>query len=231
MMLRIAPWVLVLLLGLTAAWLWRERSGAKAEAGRVAEAAKLAAAGQIVAAPVVDLQPELDKLTDENTTLRTALADARKLVPGAKIDQVEHAQTAPQVVTAAPEAGAVQGRCVVDQGDKLELRVDQVELRTRAGNVVLVGSASAWRTDPPPEVQLVAGKFEQTATTLSDLATKQAPSWGFGVAEFAGSYGWASGAAVLAPPLMVLGHELDLGLSAGIGTLGFVGSASVVVRP
>jgi hypothetical protein len=227
MVAKLAPWVLILALALAAAWLWRDRSNAKAEAMRAIEASDLIRNGQIVSKPVE--KAALDRLATENETLKAQLEQARKVIPGAKVIQVITARTSPEAVTAIPD---VTTHCVVGPGDKLQLRVDQVEFGTKAGNTVLVGSASAWRVDPPPETQLVTGKFEQSMTTVSGLAApSKSPSWGVGVIGFAGSSGFAPGLALAAPPLTVFGHEIDVGISAGMGTLGVIGSASLVVRP
>jgi len=234
-MIKFVPWVIILLLLMTAAWLWRERENAKAEAARAQEAVTLAAKGQIVERPVEQdmLENEIASLEVENLDLRVAIQKAKQAAPDAKVTQVEHAQIAPTIVTAAPEVATPSTRCVVSDGDKLELKIDQVELQTKAGNIVLVGSASAWRTDPPPAEQLVTGKFEQSTTTISGIDTipKKLPGWGYGVAGFVGNKGWAPGLTVSAPPLTIFGYEFDVNLAAGIGTLGVIGSASILMRP
>ena len=228
--LPFVPWVLVLVLALTVAWLWRERSDAKLMAARQTEASTLASSGQIVAGPVdVDvLRSEVDKLTGENDTLKTALAEAHRRAPGSTVTQVVCASTG--AVTA--ETPAAAGTCILWDGNRAEIRVDEVELQTRAGNQLLVGTARALRLDPEPETELVAGKFEQDVTRFATaLAPVSTPRWGVGAAGFVGSSGWAPGLALSLPPLTILGHELDANFAAGFGALGVVGMASVVARP
>jgi hypothetical protein len=227
--MKFLPWVLVLLLALTAAWLWREKRNADAAVDKAKEAAGLVADHQVVAVPIS--QSELDAKA-EIVELKAQLAEARKVAPHTTVTQVEVAQTAPITVTAQPEPSVPQVQCVVANGDKMEIRVKQVELTTRADNQILVGNAAAWRIAPPPETEVVSGKFEQNLTSLNVVAKpSNPPGWGFGVAGFAGNHGYAPGLAVAAPPLTFWGHELDVNVAAGLGTLGVIGSASVLLRP
>ena len=224
--MKYAPWVLVIILSATSAWLYNDRRQMSAESRQAIEASALAAKGQIVSDPVHDLSMTVDELIAENVTLKNAIWDAKQASPGSKPARVICASTGAISVEKQPLS---VNSCVLSSGDRAEIRVDTLELATEAGNHVLVGVASAWKL--APDIKLIEGKFDHILTKMSDLAIAPSVGWGFGVSAFAGSHGFAPGLAVSAPPLVVFGKELNIGASVGAGTLGVVGSVSATVRP
>jgi hypothetical protein len=225
--LKIVPWGLVFVLGVVVAWLWHERGVSRAEAERVSEAAALEAKGQIVAMQVQagELQKRADDLSSKNLELKAALDRVRAAAPGVRIVQVEHAQTEPTVVTAPPEASSGTCRCVVSEGDTIVTRLDQVEQKTKAGNLVLTGTASCVVTAPPPERILSHGLFEQSLTSISVLPVQtKLPGWGVGTLGVASIHGFAFGVEAVSP--LVWNHfEFIAGAGIGPGEALFVGSA------
>jgi hypothetical protein len=117
----------------------------------------------------------------------------------------------------ATAAAPAQGTCLLAVGDTGEVVVDQVTVKTEAGNYIVVGAASANRLAPPPETAMLHGPFRAPVSESSRLReeVRTGRSWGFGAYAGAWDGGRTIGAALALPQARVLGHALE-----GIVTVG-----------
>ncbi len=210
---------------------------AEHEARRLAEAAELEAQGQIVASlrSRAELQASARRLAAENADLAEALKTAQRAAPGARPVMVVEASTGPVPAAGAARPSPPSGgpapapaTCLLAAGDRGEVRVDSVLLQTRAGNLVFVGAASAWRLEPGPPARLFGGQL--TAKVAAEAPERPA-GWGFGAAVIAGRAGWMVGPTAASPPLRLWRYqgEAQIGALAGPGGE-WAGTASFVVR-
>jgi len=95
--------------------------------------------------------------------------------------------------------------------------VEAAGLRTRSGNLVVVGAAEAWRVSPTPPARLFGGPLKLEVSTAAE---GRAAGWGAGALAVAGRSGWAVGPAVSPPPLTFLGLQLEVLVGAGVGPAG-----------
>jgi hypothetical protein len=186
------------------------------------EASDLAGHGMevIASSSVDDLIKRVDKLVDENKTLKDALEAAKKAAPGARVVQVVKACTEPEKVPVA-------SKCLLAGGDEGEVRVNEIQLQTEGGNKILIGTAEAWRLNPP--ARLFGGKFSAATTEVGgypgDLLRPS--KWGIGSGAVLVNGGIVPELVLAAPAFRVLGLELSPILAAGWGA----GLLAVVVRP
>lgn len=235
------PWLGIAVAAVLSLLLFRQcsRTGsAEAELARAREAAELRNAGQVVTEPVEDLGPALAAAEAENATLRAALEEARRAAPRARPVAVVRTATAPAPATGTPTPSAPpcpgQPACWLAAGDHLRVTVDQVVLRTEAGNHVLVGAAAVERTGTAPAV-LHRGSFSAPVTVALEQASRERGPDGWGVGPWlgAGSDGWAAGAAVAAPALSLpwVGWRVEASAGGGLGPGGRVAaSVQAIVR-
>ena len=183
MISRVIPWAIIVAMAAIGVWLVQRAWWQESEAEREAEMRELEAQEQIVEIRKErdQLKADLDVMLDMNNAMQGALDEARKVAPGAKVVRVVRASTGQVTSDGVPR---IEGRpenyqsmtgsqpidCLLARGDTAEIRVDQVELETKAGNRVLVGTAEAWRLTPEPETKLIAGPFEADFTHVSGLA-------------------------------------------------------------
>jgi hypothetical protein len=246
-------WTPVLGVALAAVWLVCKLDAGRSAAGeaaRLAEAEALRAKGQIVT--VIDsraaIAGKVKRLEAESVDLRAALAVARRAAPGARPTLVVRASTGGVAAGGTPrDAGRppnpAGGRgpgaktesltgagpaCLLAAGDRGEVRVDQVLLETRAGNLVFVGAASAFRVSPAPETRLFGG---QLRAEVAAQKPPGAPGWGAGAFVGVGRGGWAAGPAFAAPPARLGPLRLELVAGAGLGANGvWTGGATGIAR-
>lgn len=241
MMSRIAPWLLVVLLAAVScaviSWALKRDAAEHEDRAREVEARELESQDLVVAA-----QTEQQKLRDQvadleasNSDLRSALDRARKAAPGVREVSVVQASTGHVTASgqARPETTEECPPCLLAEGDTAEIRVDQVELETKAGNHVVVGAAECRRVAPPPETRLAGGPFEASLTTaaIESEAKPDSRGWGVGPTVMASNAGVAYGLAVSAPPLNVFGIDFEVGVAGGVGYTSVQGGAVVLVRP
>jgi hypothetical protein len=151
--------------------------------------------------------------------------------PGARED-VE--RSSPPAASASLAPGFPQPNvCVLAAGDRGELRLAGVVWETKAGNLVPVLEAEAWRVEPAPATRLLGGLLRPDLSRLQ-VAAPSAPEreagWGAGVLAWAGQGGWAVGPAVALPPARLWRLQLEVlaGAAAGpTGTWGAGGSAVI----
>ena len=241
MIARVTPWLLVVALALGCAWLVRRAWNAEGEAAQAIEARELAAQDQIVGlrTTVEQLTKEQTTLTNHDAELQDALDAARKAASGAKVVRVVRASTGPMVVGGEPRECPVSAStqqcptCLLAVGDSVEVRVNEIDIETKADNRVAVGTGECLRVSPPPETSLARGPFEAKLTTVSQLEEPRPasdPGLGLGVAAFASGKGTALGVAISPPPLRIWALQLDLTIAGGTGNGGPHGAATVIGR-
>ena len=232
-------WFPAVAVGVVVGWVvWQLDAGRRAESerARLAEAIVLAQQGQIVA----DLQSRAElaararRLAAENADLAEALAKAQRAAPGARPVVVVQASTGPVPAAGAarpspPSGGsapAPAAPCLLAAGDSGEIRVDSVLLETKAGNLLFVGAASAWRVEPGPPARLFGG---QLMAKVAAEAPERPAGWGFGAVAGCGREGCGVGPGVALPPLRV--GPVQVEVTGGVEMLGRVGaSATATVR-
>jgi hypothetical protein len=228
---------LVVCLLLVSAWNGQRRARGAAE--RAAEAAELRAAGLAVAADLTarQLRARVAELEAGSADLKAELERVRHASPGARPVGTVSATTGPvpaggptrppwpcapvapcPVTPDAPPVDpgpppALQA-CLLAAGDTGEVRVLGAALATRAGNLVVVGAAEAWRLDPGPPARLFGGPLQVKVSREAPVGT---PGWGVGVVALAGRSGWAAGPAISPPPLSFWGLQLEALAGAGVG--------------
>jgi hypothetical protein len=247
---RLLPWALAIAFALCAAWLVHRAWTVEADAARAVEASKLAADGKIVELRKTadDLKRDLDVELESNSALQDALDEARKAAPGAKITRTVRASTGPMVAGGSPREcqAPILHRpstdlaptmrcpvCLVAPGDPIEVHISEVDLQTKAGNRIVVGTGECLRVLPAPETSLARGPFEASLTQVDELEPiprDVTPTLGLGVAAFASGKGTALGVAIAPPPIRLWSLELDLTIAAGTGSGGPHGSATALGR-
>lgn len=121
--------------------------------------------------------------------------------------------TCPQSAPKKPAAA-----CVLSAGDLGSFRVDQIVLKTEAGNRLVAGTAEFWRETPAPRSKLAAGAFSSALSDVGTLAAPPAPRWGAEVAGLCVSgHGCGLGGGVLLPPLALAGLRWEARLDAYAG--------------
>jgi len=205
---------------------------------REIEARELEAQGLVVAAQKEqkDLRTQVASLEANNVDLMEALSRARRASPGSRDVSAVQASTGPVGASgdARPTVVSDDPKCLLAEGDMAEIRVDQVEIETKAGNRVIVGAAECRRVEPKPETRLAGGPFEASLTTAMVIGKpkQKPPGWGVGPAVMVSSSdGLAYGVAVSAPPLNVFGVDFEVGLAGAVGKSSMQGFAIMLVRP
>lgn len=127
--------------------------------------------------------------------------------------------------------GPLTGRCLLEAGDLVEIRVDQVELETREGARVVVGAAAVWRLGPGAEERLASGGFQAPLSAAKEPARPPPPGWGAGLYAGLSREGWALGPALALPPARLWGLQGEVVVGVGVGPNGaWQGSGAALVR-
>lgn len=128
--------------------------------------------------------------------------------------------------TMAPAATQPQA-CVLSNGDRASIEVQQVTLKTVAGNFLVVGTAQAYREDQGGRALLFGGAFQSALSESSGLAPPVLPRWGAGLTGSCSGSGCSLGPALAFPPIHVLGLQLEAtaGLQLGAGGVALTGTA------
>lgn len=241
--------VAVFLVLLLAALAWNRHHRALTDAQRDAEEARLALKGQIVAhqAGREELQAQVDHLLAENTELRAAYDEARRAAPRSRVTAVARLDTGRVPVQPRPApvmgTGAAGGAgapippttappvvptkpCPVETGDDVSIEVSGLELQTGQGARLLVGVAAVLRSD---RSVLASGPFQAPFSLTTELQVPPPPRWGAALLGACGISGCGPGAAVLFPPVTVLGlrSEFFLGAVAAPSAALVLGGAGV----
>lgn len=198
-----------------------------AEFARTAEAAKLEADGLAVARQASErqLRAEADAARAEVAGFAEALDRAQRAARARPV-AVARSSTGPLPVEAgaapgAPQAGAQRLTCALREDDHGQIDAVSEELRTEAGNKILVQAAQASRIDPDgSQHRLFGGELRADLTKYLSSETEPPASRGLGVGPLAicTAGGCSAGAAVAAPPLGRF--ELSGGAFAGRGGTG-----------
>lgn len=228
-------WLVAAALLVAAVFLWNREHRARTDALRSAEAARLELQNQIVAHEQTrrELQGSISGLLENNASLEAALSEARTAAPDAKPVRAARLDTGPLAVAAKPEAPrvpraapAVAKPCALAVEDAVSIEVDTVDLETKAGNTLVVGTASVFRVDPPPKELLASGRFQAPLSRSEALAPPSEPRWGVAALAFCGAPGCAFGGGPMFPPVRVLGARVEAvsGLLVGAGGVWLGGS-------
>jgi hypothetical protein len=251
---KLRPWLVpagaVVLLFIAAAF-WNRQHRELVDARRAAEAAELRLRGQIVTTQesAGALKADVARLLAENGELKAAYDAARAAAPGAQPIHAATLSTGQVVVAAVPRPGPAPSApapaaedkgsspaagptaptgaaCVLAEGDKASVEVQQVTLETNEGNMLVVGTAAAWRESPLPRAKLFGGSFQSSLSKAVGLTPPTPPRWGAGGAGMCASgHGCSAGPAALLPPLRILGFQLEgvVGVTFGPQGLGVLG--------
>lgn len=246
--------VCALLLG-AVVFLWQRGRTEAANHSRELEAAKLKAEDTIVAEQEKrkKVEKDLADLLAKNSDLRDAYEELKKKAGSLKPVVIISGNTEPGPTEGEPihdkdkpkepqeahqgstEAGAQEARvppaeCLLVKGGTAEIRFSEILAETKAGNVVMVGTAECWRLTPTPASVVYKGKFSHD-TKLEMPKPPDSPGWGFGLWAGVNQGGALLGPAVAAPPLKILSWQLDATASIGANLAGAWGlGVSVVVR-
>jgi hypothetical protein len=223
---------------------WHARlEAARARQGQ--ERAEMEAQGVAVAheATEASLRGELDSMATRSADLEEALRKALAAAHGAHVVTVVSGSTGP--VSAGTPTGASAPSpsapapapnacaCLLKPGDRGQIDVQAAELRTEAGNRILVEAAEASRVDPDgSKVRLFGGELRSDLTKYlsSEVKPEQRPGWGVGAVASVGGGVASVGPALAFPPLRFLGLSIEA--SAGLTVVGDVRLyGAVVVRP
>ena len=111
-----------------------------------------------------------------------------------------------------------------------EVRVDGIELQTKAGNRLIVGTGAAWKVSPGTPEKLFGGGFQAGLSGSSTVAEKAPPRWGAGLSA---ACAWGSacsvGPVLALPPVRLLGLQGELTVGATVSSKP-VGMLTGVVR-
>lgn len=97
--------------------------------------------------------------------------------------------------------------CLLAEGDLGEVRAAVAGLETRAGNLVVVGAAEAWRVSPPPAARLFGGPLRLEAAV--EERGGGPGGWGGGARVQAGRRGVLAGPALALPPWHLWRYQLE----------------------
>lgn len=239
--------VILVLLGV--GWVWTRQHRALTDARRAADGARLALQGQIVAheATRTELQTEVQRLLAENSALRAAYDEAKRAAPTAQVTGVAKLDTGHLPVHARPSAPAAAGGeaptplpgspppavsspppppCALTVEEPVSIEVSGLELQTGQGSRLLVGVAAVFRAD---RSVVAAGPFQSPFSLTTELQAPPTPRWGVEILGACSAQGCGPGAAVLFPPVTVLGlrSEAFLGAVASPGALLVLGGLGV----
>jgi len=238
-MIRWLPWALLgaaIAGGLWVAYRLNVATEAEAELRRAAEGELLEQHGITVELLVRADQAEARERAAVAAlpVLREAIVRARAAAPGSRVVEVVEGRSRPLVAGGEPRAPEPPDTpappCLVALGDRLELRSSGVTLQYRAGSRVRVVAGEAWRVDPGPPTRIVAGELVVSSAAVEVSRLPALARWGFGGAVFGGPSGLAYGVSVAAPPLRVLGLQLELVVGGGVGAGGAQGAALLLGR-
>jgi hypothetical protein len=186
-------------------------ASAEAELKREREAGKLSDAG-VPPEQEVDakaLHQRIEELTSENAVFKSVLDSALVKLRDAtgktpKVVEVVKWRTKPggaQGAALSPVAPPAPGcpseaPCLVRAGTPLAIEGIEGRLETKAGNRVVVGSASCIRLEPPPPISIFEGAFDLKLTEGVVVAPPHPPSsrpWIAGVVASTNGKGWGVG--------------------------------------
>lgn len=198
----------------------------EARAAQAAEAAKLDLAGVVRAreASERDLRAEADAAKAQVAGFAAALDRAQRAAKGRTVAVARGSTGAlPVAPSAAPAGSQDPAACVLRLTDKTSIDVASAEIRTEAGNRVLVLAAQANRIDPDGP-HLLFGDAIRTDLTryLSAEVAPPAPGPGLGIGALAlcTATGCSYGALVAPPPWLHGRLELAGGAFGGRGGSG-----------
>lgn len=192
---NLLPWVLSAAIAVCLVFPFVLARNRASEAERRAEAAELTAAHFQVAAQ--DSAKGLKAQAAELDGLQAELERLRKASPGVQIRTVVKWKTVYLPVASGaprpePAPGSAAPACVLALGDVGQIRVNAVRAETRAGNLVVVGEAQAWRIEPGPEALLFGGAFDEKLSVTSEAPPVVLPRWSLGAGAWWKNPSWTA---------------------------------------
>lgn len=245
---------LALLVALAAALAFGiDRCNAVGDARATLEREREVSAAEIVGARMAlrVAQRDLDKAVNDNASLREYAAKLKKagikahpvatfsgttgpvqIQPGVTITVGgAGAAQAPQAASAAPAPGlpspGAGGPTPCKSGEIL-IPAGAVWV-TEKGNVTATTRGEAWCAEP--RALLFAGPVKADVSTLQPPRSGRGPGWGSGVTIVGGRGGWSVGPTIAAPPLSVLGLQVEPSAAFTLGGGGqWSAVGTVIVR-
>lgn len=134
--------------------------------------------GQIVAqqAGAAALRAEVARVTADNAGLSSALGAALAAARRVRIERVVSVSTGPVVASGKVPLGRP---CLVDIGDEIDVRASEVQLRSEAGNMMIVGSLSAVRVRPEPVSTIATGVLSAEMARVLETPPPPPPERGW----------------------------------------------------
>jgi hypothetical protein len=120
--------------------------------------------------------------------------------------------------------------CMLTTDDEVSIAVEQLELQTKAGNTLIVGTGLVYRE--PPHQLLAGGRFRSQLSDSASLAPPRTPRWGALALGTCGVGGCGLGAGVLLPPwtLPLVGWRLESLVAASALPSGLQATVGAGVR-
>jgi hypothetical protein len=237
------PWVLVAVATCVIIWLAWELSSARTAKDALAKALE---AEKIVSSNLIlemqkkqsELKADLKELLANNSIIKTdferlekEVGKVKKVVEIIKVVTVDTPAggiprpdpDAPPVTPGAPgcETPAVS-RCLLAIGDMAHIEIQEATVAMAAGNQVVLGSASAWRTSPEPKTKLFESGYSAKLTNASIQVVEAPYTWGAGAYFGFSKDGIAIGPAGAFPTFSFFGlFQMEVGGGIGLNPYNF----------
>ncbi len=212
----------------------RAEAAANQARAQAADQDRLTAAGTAYARQVEreQLQAKLAAAETASAGLKGQLETARKALKNARPVTVVTGTTGPVPVFAPqtlPSGSQTSGSvsppaapaCLLAAGDRGEVRVSAAAVEGASGVIAVVGTAEAWRVDPP--LRLFGGDLRLDVTV--ETQRQRAPGWAYGLGGGVSGRGFLGALSVRTPPrtLPLLHWPVrGWGVAAGNGNQGLL---------
>lgn len=234
-------------------FLWSGERSSRLGAEALVEASAIREAGLALKlkATRAELAQRVQSMIDANPALGAEVAKVKRAVPSAKPVEAVTASTGPIVAhgtprpAGAPLDGPTAGPgaeppasatlkpgapCLLAEGDGAELRNAQLTLRSDLGNGVVVGTAEGWRLSPGEPALILAGVFSTPLTNAVELKLPDPLGMAVGLGAACSRPGCSFGPAIGAPPIRLLGGQLEATLAVPFIGAEFSAAANVLYR-
>ena len=169
---------------------------------------------------IPELEAQMKELESKVGSVKPVHVDQIVTVPGAATGTPRPCPLPPPQGVQDPSPAG----CLVAVGDIVRAQVDEVTVETKAGNRVVLGTASCWRESPPPETMFYRGVFEPKVSKVDVIVEASPVRWGAGLTFMATTDKIGVGPLILFPPVRLWGLEGDISGGFAAGFKGFVGA-------